>query len=188
MERGRSLLVECEFAWGLFEDIGDNDNLVVAPAAPGGMTKAYDGNPTVMWDVDGDNVSIPGVWRADFHGSKEWEKVDSDEGATQTIHYYKLKEVQIILSAVFTTLDSWDDYVDRKVSTNMTINVKKHDGTSYILFTFTNCRIVSVKKTGDKNKGHYGSVMTLIAEKVEGESDWFTEGGANYSTHWKEAL
>ena len=188
MERGTSFLVECEFAWGDLQDIGDNPNLTTAPLAAGGMTGVYDGNPIVMWDVDGDNVALTGVWRADVRTQQEWEKVTSDEGASQTVYTYKMKPVQVILSAVFLINDGWDDYMDRKASTNMTIQVKKHDATSYATFTFTNCRILSTKKTGARNKGHYGSVMTIVAEKVEGSSDWFTEGGTVFATHWKADL
>lgn len=188
-ERGKSFLVELEFAFGALEDIGDNPNLTTAPVAPGDLlTGPYDGNPIVMWDIDGDNVALTGVWRADFKGTKEWEKVSSAVGATQTTYTYKIQPIQIILSAVFLINDGWDDYVDRTASTNMTIQIKKHDATSNTLLTFTNCRIQSIKKTGDRNKGHYGSVCTMIAEKVEGLSDWFTEGGITFATHWKAAI
>lgn len=188
LERGKALLVESIFAFGALEDIGDNPNLTTAPLAAGLMTKPYDGNPIVMWDIDGDNVALTGVWRADFTCQRDWEKVSSDQGDKQSIYTYKMRPVQIILSAVFLINDGWDDYVDRKASTNMTIQVKKHDATSYITFTFTNCRIQTIKKTGDRNEGHYGSVCTLIAEKVEGTSDWFTEGGVTFATHWKAAI
>ena len=184
-ERGKAFLVEVEFAWGSLEDIGDNPNLTTAPLAAGLMTNPYDGNPIVMWDIGGDNVSIPGVWRADFRGQQENETVSSDEGVIQTIYTYKMMPIEIILSAVFEINDAWDDYVDRKVTTNMTIQVKKHNTTNYITFTFTNCRIRTIKKTGERNKGHYGSVCTLVAEKVEATSDWFTEGGVTFATHWK---
>ncbi len=89
---------------------------------------------------------------------------------------------------MFETNDSWDDYIDRKVSTNMTIQVKKHDGTSNILLTFTNCRIGTIKKTGERNKGHYQAVATMQADKVEAVSDWFTEGGVTFADHWRAAL
>jgi len=188
-ERGTAFLVECEFAWGALEDIGDNPNLTTSPVAPGDLlTGVYDGNPIVTWDIDGDNVAIPGVWRADFRCQQEYETVSSDEGTTKTVYTYKMKPVQIVLSAIFQINDAWDDYVDRKAATNMTIQVKKHDATSYITFTFTNCRIQTIKKTGDRNKGHYGSVCVLIAERVEGTSDWFTEGGVTFATHWKAAI
>lgn len=188
-ERGTSFLVETEFAWGALEDIGDNVNLTTAPVAPGDlMVNPYDGNPITTWDVDGDNVALTGVWRADFKCAQEWEKVSSGVGATQSVYTYKQQPVQIVLSAVFLVNDGWDDYVDRKATTNMTIQVKKHNSTNYITFTFTNCRIVSIKKTGDRNKGHYGSVCTMMAEKVEAVSDWFTDGGITFATHWKTAL
>jgi len=188
MERDRKFLVQAKFAWGKMEDIGDNDNLTNVPLAAGLMTGDFNGNPIVLWDIDGDNVSIPGVWKADFVGNREWTSTSSGAGATQTITLGKLAPIQIILSAVFETNDSWDDYIDRKVSTNMTIQVKKNDGTSNALFTFTNCRINTIKKTGERNKGHYHSVCTMIAEKVEGVQDWFTEGGIVFATHWKAAI
>jgi len=189
-ERGTSFLVQSEFAFGSLEDIGDNPNLTTSPLAPGNVSGPYDGNPYVMWDIDGDNVNLPGVWRADIRCEAVKESVSSDEGTVNTTYVYKLKPVQIVLSAVFETNDSWDDYVDRKASTNMSIKVTKHDGTSYLLLTFTNARIVSIKKTGHRNKGHYGSIMAIIAEKVEGESDWFTEHGGSptFATYWKAAM
>ena len=188
-EQGTSFIVTPEFAWGELQDIGDNPNLTTAPVAPGDLlTGPYDGNPIVTWDIAGDNVALTGVWRADFKCAQEFEIVTNDEGATQSVYPGKMKPVQIILSAVFLINDGWDDYVDRKAATNMTIQVKKHDGTSYITHTFTNARFVSIKKTGDRNKGHYGSVATLIAEKVEGVSDWFTEGGTTFATHWKAGM
>ena len=188
-EQGTKFIVSPEFAWGKLEDIGDNPNLTTAPVAPGDLlTGPYDGNPLVMWDIGGDNVQLTGVWRADWKNQQEHDIVSSDEGTTQSVYPGKMKPVQIILSAVFLINDGWDDYVDRKAATNMTVKVTKFDGTSYILFTFTNCRIVSIKETGDRNKGHYGSVMTLVAEKVEGLTDWFTEGGTTFATHWKAGV
>ena len=187
-ELGTAFLVSAEFAWGALEDIGDNPNLTTAPLAAGLMSGVYDGNPIVMWDIDGDNVALTGVWRADFMTKQEWQKVTKDVGTSQTVYTYKMKPVQIILSAVFLINDGWDDYIDRKASTNMTIQVKKHDGTSYITFTFTNCRIKTIVKTGDRNKGHYASVAAIVAEKVEAVSDWFTEGGITFATHWKAVL
>lgn len=189
-ERGKAFIVEPVFAWGALEDIGDNPNLTTAPTAAGGCTKPYDGNPIVMWDTGGDNVALTGVWRADFKITREYETVTSNNGATQTVYLYRLQPVQIVLSAIFLINDGWDDYVDRKAATNMTIQVKKNNGTNYITFTFTNCRIVSIKKTGDRNKGHYGSVCTMVAEKVEAVSDWFTDNGETptFADHWKAAL
>ena len=150
------------------------------------MSGPYDGNPIVMWDIGGDNVSIPGIWKADWTEEREKEVVSSDEGATQTTYLYKLKPVKIILSAVFSSTDDyWEDYVNRKASTNMTIKVNKYNGVNFILATFTNCRVVTMKKTGERYKGHFGAVMTLIAEKVTYTNDWFTEGGASFGTHWK---
>ena len=187
-ERGKSFLVECQFAFGALEDIGDNDNLTTNPIAPGKlMTEKYNGNPIVMWDIGGDNVALTGVWKVDWIEERESEVVSSDEGAIQTIYTYKLKPVRIILSAVFHINDPWDDYVDRKASTNMTVLVKKHNDVNFILATFTNCRIVSMKKTGDRHKGHYGVMCALIAEKVTYTNDWYTEGGTagTFSTHWK---
>ena len=188
-EQGSSLIASPEFAWGKLEDIGDNPNLTTAPVAPGDLlTGPYNGDPRVVWDLGGDNVSLTGVWRFDVKCAQEFEIVTSDEGATQSIYPGKMQPVQVILSAVFLINDGWDDYVDRKAATNFTIQVKKHDATSYITLTFTNARIISIKKTGDRNKGHYGSVCAIIAEKVEGLSNWFTEGGTTFADHWKAAL
>lgn len=188
LERGKSALVEAELAWGALEDIGDNPNLTTAPLAAGLMTKPYDGNPVVVWDSDTDAHTIAGIWRVDFNCKKDWEKVSSSAGTTQSVYTYKMQPVDIILSAVFQTNEVWDDYVDRKATTNMTVTIKKHDDTSNIIFTFTNCRIQTIKKTGDRNKGHYGSICVVRAEKVEAVSDWFTEGGITFATHWKAAL
>lgn len=194
MERGKSVLVESEFAWGVLEDISDNVNLTTNPTAAGGCTKPYNGNPIVTWDTGGDNVAVPGVWRADFKCAQDWEKVSSDEGAAQAIYTYKQQPVQIILSAVFETLDPavegiWKDYMDRKITANMTIQVKKNNNINYMTFTFTSCRVNSVKKTGARNKGHYAVICTMQAEKVEGISDWYTDhGGApTFLSHWKTA-
>ncbi len=187
MERGKAMLVECEFAWGKLEDFSVDARpvLTTAPLAAGLMTGPYDGNPIVLWDVDTDNVSIPGVWRADVRCQKEYEPVSGDQGEVQTIYTYRAQAVDIILSAIFETDDMWENYVNRTATTNMTIQVKKHNATNYITHTFTNCRIRTIKKTGERNKGHYASVCVIRADSVEGESDWFTEGGANFANHWK---
>ena len=189
-ERDRSLMVETTFAWQKMEDLATTTRpiLTTAPVAPGKlMSGNYSGNPQVKWDVDGDNHDLQEVWRADWTQEQEFETVSSDEGVTQIVYTYKFKPVQIILSAVFEDNDGWDDYFNRKVSTNMTIKVYKQDLTSYILATFTNCRIVKIKKTGVRHEGHYGAVCNILAEKVEYESDWFTEGGTDgtWATHWK---
>lgn len=187
MERGKSMLVECEFCWGSLEDFSVDARpvLTTAPLAAGLMTGPYDGNPIVMWDIGADNVSIPGVWRADIRGQRDYENVSGDQGAVQTNYIYKVLPIEIILSAVFETDDMWENYVNRTATTNMTIQVKKHNATNYITFTFTNCRIRSIKKTGERNKGHYAAVCVVRAEKVEGSTDWFTEGGVTFATHWK---
>lgn len=187
-EKGKSFLAECEFAWGALEDIGDNPNLTTAPLAAGLMTKPYDGNPIVVWDSGGDAHAIAGIWRVDFRGKKDWEKVSSSAGTTQSVYTYKIHFIDIVLSATFQTNEVWDDYVDRKATTNMTLTIKKFDGTSNIVFTFTNCRIQTIKKTGHQNEGHYGSICVVRAEKVEGPSDWFTEGGITFDDHWRAAL
>lgn len=187
-EESKAFLVEVEFAWGALEDIGDNPNLTTAPLAAGLMTNPYDGNPIVVWDSGGDAHAIAGIWRVDFTSKKDWEKVSSSNGTIQSIKTYKMQPVDIVLSAVFQTNEVWDDYVDRKATTNMTLTIKKHDDTSNIVFTFTNCRIQTIKKTGDRNKGHYGSICVIRAERVEAVSDWFTEGGVTFATHWKAAL
>lgn len=189
MERGKAMLVEAEFAWGALEDIGDNVNLTTAPTASGGVTKPFNGNPIVLWDIGADNVSIPGIWKATITGRQDWEKVSTGTGTTQTVYTYRHRPIQIILNAIFEINDGWDDYVDRKASTNMTIQVKKHNGTNYAIFTLTNCRIQSIKKTGNRNKGHYESVCILVAEKIEGTEDWYTDhgGGPTFLTHWKTA-
>lgn len=188
MERDREMLVQLEFAFGSLEDIGDNVNLTTAPLAASLFTGTFGGNPIVMWDVDGDNVSIPGVWKVDFVGTREWDAVSSGGGTIQTVYLYKLAPVQVIMSAVFESNDVWDDYMSRKAGVKMTVQVKKHDGTSNILFTFTNCRAGTGKKTGERNKGHYATAITMVAEKVEGVEDWFTEGGVTFADHWRAAL
>lgn len=194
MERGKSVIVESEFAFGKLQDISDYVNLTTNPTAAGGCTQPYDGNPILTWDTGGDNNAIPEVWRAEFKCAQEHEKVSSDEGDSQAVYTYKQQPVQIILSAVLETLDPavegiWKDYMDRKATADMTIQVKKYNATNYMTFTFTNCRVNSVKKSGDRNEGHYGVVCTMEAEKVEGVSDWYTDhGGApTFLTHWKTA-
>jgi len=187
MERGKSMIVECEFIFGDLEDFSVDARpvLTTAPLAAGLMTGTYDGNPIVLWDIGADNVSIPGVWRASYRCLQENEGVSSGAGTTRTNYTYRMQPVEIMLSAIFETDDSWEDYVGRKAATNMTIQVKKHNATNYITHTFTNCRIISIKKTGERNKGHYAAVCIMKAEKVEASSDWFTEGGVTFATHWK---
>ena len=186
-ERGKSLLVEVEFAYGDLEDIdpgGDNRPiLTTVPLAAGLMTGAYNGNPILEWNT----VSIPGVEKAVWMEAKEREVVSSDEGATQIIHTYKTKPVRIMLWGGIQVDDLWDDYKAR-TTRNMTIQVKKFDNTSYITATFTNCRITSFERIGERYKGKYASVITIEAEKVTYVSDWFTEGGVTFATHWKAAI
>jgi len=179
-ERGKSLLVEAEFAYGALEDINDNPNLTTAPLAAGLMTGSYNGNPILEWN----SVSIPGVEKAVWMEKKGYEVVSSDEGVTQTIHTDKSESVKIILWGGIAVDDLWDDYKAR-TTRNMTIQVKKFDETSNILFTFTNCKITSYERIGERYKGKYASIIKIEAEKVEESSDWFTEGGVTFATHWK---
>jgi len=190
-ERSKSMLAECQFIFGDLEDIHDTRPiLTTAPSNPGGalIKGPYDGNPIVEWN----GTPIPGVWRVDFKCEKEHEKVSTDTGTKITNYTYKMKPVQIILSAVFEVDDIWDDYIDRVGSYEMTVQVKKHNATNYITFTFHNCRVITYKKTGDRNKAHYGTVAVVLAEKVTGAADWFTEygagAGAAFATHFKAAI
>lgn len=189
-EDNTELLVVPEFAWGKLEDVRVYDNLTTKPVMPAALLdKTYSGHPIAIWDSGGTPINLTGVWRADITLKKEWDTVSSDEGATQTIKTYKMKKIQIVLSAVISIADAWDDYIDRAVQ-DMTIQFKKRDGTSNILMTFTNCRITTIKKTGHRNMGHYGAVMVIECESVVGISDWFTEHGAGptFATHWKAVL
>lgn len=191
-ERGKSFIVTAEFAYGKLQDISDYVNLTTAPLACGGCTNPYDGNPILTWDTGDDNVAVPGVWIAEWAQAQEFEIVSGDEGVDQAVYTYAHKPVLITLGAVLQTLDPavegiWKDYMDRKATADMTIQIKKHNNTNYATFTFTNCRVVSVIRTGHRNKGHYGVVVNMIAEKVETISDWYTDhGGApTFLTHWK---
>lgn len=182
-ERGKSFLVEAEFAYGSMEDIGDNVNITTAPLAAGLMTGAYNGNPVLEWN----GVPIPGVEKAVWMEKKEYEKVTSDEGVIDTIHTGKAESVKIMLWGGIEVDDLWDDYKAR-TTRNMTIVVTKFDTVSNIAFTFTNCNIISFERIGERYEGKYASIIKLEAEKVTEVSDWFTEGGVTFATHWKAAL
>ena len=182
-ERDKSFLVEAEFAYGSIEDINDNVNLTTAPLAAGLMTGSYNGNPILEWN----SVSIPGVEKAVWMETKGHEIVSSDEGVTQIVHTGKSNPVRIMLWGGIEVDDMWDDYIAR-TTRNMTIQVKKYDDTSNIAFTFTNCRITSYSRIGARYRGKFASVIKLEAEKVTEVSDWFTEGGVTFATHWKAAI
>ena len=192
MEKDRSFIVETEFVFGSLEDIDDNVNLTTAPVAPGDLlTGKYDGNPILIWDSAVDAHAISGVWKVQVMGTQEFEIVSSDEGTTQSVYTHKFAKPKIILYAVFATVADfqlWKDYKARKVDTDMTVQIKKADATSNILFTFSKCRINTIKKTGHRNAGHYGVIITLEADSVIGSSDWWTEGGITFATHWKANL
>lgn len=194
-ERGKDFLVEVEFAWEKMEDLSNTARpiLTTPPVMPGHLlTKPYNGNPIVIWDSGGTPISLTPVWRFDFQCQQDFEISTSDEGAVQTVYTYKYAPVKIIMSAVFEAQDIWDDYVNRVGTYEMTLQLKKHDGTSNILFTFHNCRIQTTKKMGKRNEGHYGSVCTIIAEKITATCDWFTETSQSspgtFATHWKAAV
>ena len=182
-ERGKSFLVEAEFAYGSLEDINDNVNLTTAPLAAGLMTGTYNGNPVLEWNV----VSIPGVEKAVWMESKQKEVVSADEGVIQTVHTFKSESVKIILWGGIEVADMWDDYKAR-TPRNMTIAITKFDDVSNILFTFTNCRITSYERIGARYKGKYASIIKIEAEKVTESSDWFTEGGITFADHWRAAM
>lgn len=182
-ERGKSFMVEAEFAYGSMEDINDNPNLTTAPSAAGLMTGAYNGNPILEWN----SVSIPGIEKAVWIETKDREKVSSAGGATQTVHTYKTQPVRIMLWGGIEVDDMWDD-MKARTTRDMTIQIKKFDNTSNILFTFTNCRITSFERIGKRYEGKYASVITLEAEKVTEVADWFTEGGVTFATHWKAKI
>ncbi|GAH42314.1 unnamed protein product, partial [marine sediment metagenome] len=92
-ERGKSFMVEAEFAYGELQDINDNDNLTRVPLAAGLMTGSYNGNPILEWK----DVSIPGVEKAVWMEKKDFEVVSSDEGVKQTVHTGKAEPVKIML-------------------------------------------------------------------------------------------
>ena len=189
-QRDKEFMVEAEFVYGALEDIdpaGDNRPiLTTAPLAPGLMTGEYNGNPILKWN----NVSIPGFERAQWRETKE-HSVVSDGDDTQTIHTGKSQPVEILLHGGIEIDDMWDDYKAR-TTRNMTIQVKKYDDTSNIMFTFTNCKVISYERIGQRYKGKYATTCTLEAEKVTAASDWFTEygegAGAAFDTHWKAKI
>lgn len=182
-ERGKSFMVEAEFVYGTLQDINDYVNLTTAPLAAGLMTGAYNGNPVLEWN----SVSIPGIEKAVWIEKKEYEVVSGDEGVVQTIHTYKTQPVKIMLWGGIEVDDMWDEYKAR-TKRNMTIKITKFDSVSNIMFTFTNCRITSYERIGERYKGKYASVITLEAEKVTESADWFTEGGVTFADHWRAAL
>lgn len=190
-ERGKSLIAECEFAWQSLEDYTNDARafLTTDPVMPTMLLdKSYNGNPIVVWDVGVGDVDFKQVWKADFNFAQEWEYVHSDEGTVQTINCYKHEPVKIILSAVFETHELWDDYINRVGTYEMSVEFKKMDNTSSILFLFENCRVQSLKKSGHRNEGHYGAIATLIAEKCTVTNDWFTESGGaggDFTTHFR---
>jgi len=168
-ELDKPLQVETTFAWQELQDVGatgTEPTLTTAPVAPGKLMTGTYTNPEVKWDIGGDNDALTEVWRVDWTQAQEFDSVSSDEGATQTVDTFKFEPVQIILHGVFDGVASWDDYMDRKVSTNMTVKVEKQDITSFILATFTNCRIVSWKKTGHRYKGHY-ELNSTVRKQIE---------------------
>jgi len=131
-ERGKELLVEAEFVYGTIQDINTYVNLTTAPLAPGNlMTGSYNGNPIFKWK----DVSIPGVEKVMWMESKEHDIVTSDEGVTQTIHTGKSESVKIIVWGGIEVDDMWDDYKAR-YTRNSTLQLKKYDETSNIMFTF----------------------------------------------------
>jgi len=192
MEKDKSFIVECEFVFGALQDIDNYVNLTKDPVMPGDLlTGRYRGNPIVVWDAGVDNHALAGTWKAQVVVSQEFEVVASDEGATQTVYTYKFLKPKIVLYSVVATAaehELWKDYIARKINTDMTIQVKKSDNTSYITFTFSKCRITSMEKTGAKNEGHYGVITTIEADSIIGSADWHTEGGITYATHWRDSV
>ena len=184
-EMNKEFMVEAEFVYGELEDF-DNSGverpiLTTPPLTAGLMTGSYYGNPILEWNA----VPIPGVEKAIWMEKKAYTIVSSDEGVVQTIHTGKSESVKIILWGGIEVDDLWDHYKLRSVPVDMTIQMKKLDGVSNILFTFTNCRITSYERIGERYKGKYASIIKIEAEKVEESSDWFTEGGVTFATHWK---
>ena len=185
-ERGKELLVEAEFAYGTIQDIHTYVNLTTAPLAPGNlMTGSYNGNPIFKWK----DVNIPGVEKVMWMEAKSHNVVTSDEGNVQTINTGKSESVKIIAWGGIEVDDMWDDYKAR-TTRNMIIQVKKHDETSNIIFTFNNCRITSYERIGARYKGKWASIIKIEAEKVTEVSDWITEGGTvgTFDDHWKAAI
>lgn len=185
-ERGKEFLVEAEFVYGEIQDQHTYDNITDPPLAAGLMTGAYNGNPILEWN----GVPILGVEKAVWMEAKKHSVVTSDEGVVQTIHTDKSESVKIILWGGIEVDDLWDDYkaMAPRVIRDMTIQVVKYDSVSNIMFTFTNCRITSYERIGAQYEGKYASIIKIEAEKVTPVSDWFTEGGVVFATHWKAAL
>jgi len=186
-ERDKEFLVEAEFVYGTIQDIHTpNPNLTTPPLAPGNlMTGSYNGNPIFKWK----DVNIPGVEKVMWMEAKSHNVVTSDEGNVQTINTGKSESVKIIAWGGIEVDDMWDDYKAR-TTRNMIIQVKKHDETSNIIFTFNNCRITSYERIGARYKGKWASIIKIEAEKVTEVSDWITEGGTvgTFDDHWKAAI
>jgi len=185
-EAGKEFMVEAEFAYGILQDIDNYVNLLITepPLAAGLMTGSYNGNPILKWS----GGSIPGVEKAVWMEKKEHNVVSGDEGVTQTVHTFKSESVKIILWGGIEADAIWDHYKARSAPVDMTIQIKKWDGVSNIMFTFTNCRVTSYERIGDRYKGKYASIIKIEAEKVTEVADWFTEGGGTFADHWRAAL
>jgi len=186
---GNPLMVECEFAWQKIEDIGDNPNLTTSPYPAGSgavstIKNCYDGRPQVIWDKGVGNVAFNECVIANFTVVQDHKITSSVLGTTQTVHTYKYKPVLITLHAVLKTNTQWDDYVDRNIK-DLEVKFWKPDMVNYVSHVFDNCHIISVKKTGAKNEGHYEVIITLQAEKVTGTSNYATESEETFGNHFK---
>ncbi len=185
MMRGSAYIVEQEFAWQSLEDIGDNVNLTTSPypAGSGGtstVTGLYSGNPSVTWNS---NPTTP-VYKAEYRINQEFQPYSASEGDTETVILFKVLPVDITLTAIFEDDDVWDDYIDRAART-LILKIYKANMTNYIQLTFTNTRVINEKKTGIRNKGHYESVATLLAEEVNVTSDFAVESSETFANHFK---
>ncbi len=185
MMRGKPYIVEQEFAWQSLEDLGDNPILTTNPypAGSGGTSTVkgvYKGNPEVTWNV----TAVTPIYKAEFSIMQDYEIVSSAEGTSQTVYLYKVQPIKITLSAILEDDAVWDDYMDR-AERSLILKIYKANMTNYIELTFTNAHAITFKKTGIRNKGHYESVATLMAEQVNVTSDFAVESSETFANHFK---
>jgi hypothetical protein len=182
---GSPLYLDVDFAFSKIEDDGDSRPiLTTAPAAPGGVSTAYDGYPIVVYDVGGGSeATLTDIIMAEFRIKQNWKFAKATDHLSQTIYLYTFEPVSLVLTAYMESDSKWDDFIDQATK-DYSVQFKKPDGTNYVKLIFDNCKWETITRSTKVFKGLVKSSLMLKAEKATGT---FTFEGENWGTHFKTA-
>lgn len=178
---GKPMMCEQEFAFQSIEDQGDRSLLTTVPTASGGETLLTYPNVIVTYDHGGGGEAILDlVNKVEYRIKQEYSATRAGTGTTQTVYKGKYVPIEIVLSGIFPTALTWNQFFDRSVK-DYEIKHTKPNGTDYVALQFNNCMVSKPTITASKFKGWSNFTWVLKAEDVDVTFNW---EGSNFSTHF----